>query len=108
MSEIFHFTLIGVCPPCGEQVVQPCVCGREVKDQPCDQPQWSCGNVCGKLLPCQQHPCQIVSSTSVQEIAERLVVLSFIICCYASTTIGTNFQIRKLIHVPLQGFCNLL
>lgn len=61
VKSFIVYTRIGACPPCGEQVVQSCVCGKEVQDQPCEQPRWSCEKVCGKLFPCGQHLCQRVS-----------------------------------------------
>ena len=36
------------------------MCGKKIKNRPCDNPQWNCDEICDRLLPCQQHKCQIV------------------------------------------------
>ncbi|KAH8772261.1 hypothetical protein F5882DRAFT_175303 [Hyaloscypha sp. PMI_1271] len=53
----------GPCPPCGH--VGPsmsCFCGKEATARRCldtnYESGWSCGQVCGDLLPCGEHECQ--------------------------------------------------
>ncbi|KAK6509089.1 FKBP12-associated protein [Arthrobotrys musiformis] len=53
----------GPCPPCsamGPQ--QPCFCGKEVSVKRCLDTDyengWSCGQVCGDLMPCGEHFCE--------------------------------------------------
>ncbi|KAF4672416.1 Transcription initiation factor TFIID subunit 9 [Perkinsus chesapeaki] len=51
----------GPCPPCEEVVGEvACHCGKEVrKDVKCHEnlEGWSCGEVCGRLMPCGVHHC---------------------------------------------------
>ena len=50
----------GECKDCSERVLQPCMCGKQVGEVPCYQPEWSCGEVCNKLFSCLHHFCQRV------------------------------------------------
>ncbi|KAF3940159.1 hypothetical protein ABW19_dt0201968 [Dactylella cylindrospora] len=52
----------GPCPPCsamGPQV--PCFCGKEVTQKRCVDTDyeggWSCGQICGDMMPCGEHFC---------------------------------------------------
>ncbi|XP_035220753.1 NF-X1-type zinc finger protein NFXL1-like isoform X2 [Stegodyphus dumicola] len=50
----------GACPPCKKQSKQKCQCGKETKLMPCNDPDWKCEKVCGKLLKCGNHYCETV------------------------------------------------
>jgi transcriptional repressor NF-X1 len=49
----------GPCPPCVTLVQKMCLGGHKVMPfkTPCHQPAVSCGEVCGKPLPCGVHNC---------------------------------------------------
>ncbi|KAK8244007.1 hypothetical protein HDK90DRAFT_142637 [Phyllosticta capitalensis] len=58
--EICH---AGPCPPCGQMgPTQSCFCGKETKTQKCLNTDYengfSCGQVCGELMPCDEHFCE--------------------------------------------------
>ena len=57
--------LADMCRQCAKQVPQPCSCGKETRNQPCGQPQWSCRTPCNKQLPCQRHKCQKVDFINI-------------------------------------------
>ena len=53
----------GPCPPCGHMGTSlPCFCGKEASSRRCVDTNyesgWSCGQVCGDLLPCGEHTCE--------------------------------------------------
>ncbi|KAK6538179.1 FKBP12-associated protein [Orbilia ellipsospora] len=53
----------GPCPPCSSMgPSQPCFCGKEVSQKRCVDTDyengWSCGHVCGDLMPCGEHTCE--------------------------------------------------
>ncbi|KAF3282762.1 FKBP12-associated protein [Orbilia oligospora] len=53
----------GPCPPCGAMgPQQPCFCGKEVSVKRCLDTNyengWSCGQVCGDVMPCGEHLCE--------------------------------------------------
>ncbi|CAN9509419.1 unnamed protein product [Ophioblennius macclurei] len=48
------------CSVCPRVSVQRCVCGREKTDRPCASPRWNCQQVCGSLLSCGNHTCEVV------------------------------------------------
>ena len=53
----------GPCPPCTHMgPVQSCFCGKKSISRRCIDTNydtgWSCGQVCGDLMPCGQHTCQ--------------------------------------------------
>ena len=50
------------CPPCTFTVDVECNCGRSTKTVPCADKDkvYSCGTVCGKLLSCGNHNCDLV------------------------------------------------
>lgn len=53
----------GPCPPCAHiGPKQSCYCGRETSQKKCSETQyedgWSCGNVCGDMMPCGEHTCE--------------------------------------------------
>ncbi|KIV94347.1 hypothetical protein PV10_02121 [Exophiala mesophila] len=53
----------GPCPPCSAMgPKQSCFCGKEETTLRCLETNydsgWSCGAVCGDLMPCGQHTCQ--------------------------------------------------
>ncbi|KAL5011317.1 hypothetical protein ScPMuIL_009868 [Solemya velum] len=49
----------GPCPPCPKTVRSTCHCEKQKPQiQRCSSQTWSCGQVCGKLLSCQQHCCE--------------------------------------------------
>lgn len=52
----------GPCPPCTAMgPTQDCFCGRNSSTKRCQdtdyQNGWSCGEICGDLLPCGEHMC---------------------------------------------------
>lgn len=52
----------GPCPPCTAMgPKQPCFCGKEEITRRCLETNyesgWSCGSICGDLMPCGQHTC---------------------------------------------------
>ena len=52
----------GPCPPCRHMgPAISCFCGKEATARPCLDTNydsgWSCGQVCGDILPCGQHTC---------------------------------------------------
>jgi len=53
----------GPCPPCTHMgPVQLCFCGKRSTSRRCIDTNydngWSCGEVCGDLMPCGEHTCQ--------------------------------------------------
>jgi len=53
----------GPCPPCPQMgPTQSCFCGRqEIKKRCVDTDYdhgWSCGEICGELMPCGEHTCE--------------------------------------------------
>nr|CAB3264314.1 ZF(NFX1) NF-X1-type zinc finger protein [Phallusia mammillata] len=51
----------GPCPPCPQTVKLSCHCGKQAaKTRRCGSGNWSCGEVCNKLLACRKHRCQMV------------------------------------------------
>ena len=53
----------GPCPPCPRKgPVQSCYCGKTSATRKCVDTNhdsgWSCGQVCGDLMPCGEHTCQ--------------------------------------------------
>ena len=53
----------GPCPPCTHMgPVQSCFCGKKRTSQRCVDTNyttgWSCGEICGDLMPCGEHTCQ--------------------------------------------------
>ncbi|XP_061664991.1 NF-X1-type zinc finger protein NFXL1 [Syngnathoides biaculeatus] len=48
------------CSPCPGVSVQKCVCGRKKAERPCDRPEWKCEKVCGAVLSCRNHTCELV------------------------------------------------
>ncbi len=57
------FCHAGPCPPCSHMgPVQSCFCGKKSVSKRCVDTNydtgWSCGEVCGDLMPCGEHTCQ--------------------------------------------------
>eukprot|EP00930_Biecheleria_cincta_P067894 TRINITY_DN5484_c0_g1_i1.p1 TRINITY_DN5484_c0_g1~~TRINITY_DN5484_c0_g1_i1.p1 ORF type:complete len:1090 (+),score=115.43 TRINITY_DN5484_c0_g1_i1:1400-4669(+) len=50
----------GPCPPCAMTSSQQCYCGAMQEDRLCGHEDWTCGNVCGRLLECGEHYCERV------------------------------------------------
>ena len=53
----------GPCPPCTHMgPIQSCFCGKNRSSRRCADTNydtgWSCGQVCGDLMPCGEHTCQ--------------------------------------------------
>ena len=53
----------GPCPPCNHMgPTQSCFCGKQSASRRCAETNyesgWSCGEVCGDLMPCGEHMCQ--------------------------------------------------
>eukprot|EP01112_Ceratiomyxa_fruticulosa_P018914 TRINITY_DN6118_c0_g2_i2.p1 TRINITY_DN6118_c0_g2~~TRINITY_DN6118_c0_g2_i2.p1 ORF type:complete len:854 (+),score=113.33 TRINITY_DN6118_c0_g2_i2:117-2678(+) len=48
------------CPPCQKTSVQKCRCQRKEEVRKCSELNWSCGEVCGKVLDCGKHHCELV------------------------------------------------
>lgn len=53
----------GPCPPCGHMGPEmACFCGKEASARRCLDTNydsgWTCGQVCGDILPCGEHECQ--------------------------------------------------
>jgi len=53
----------GPCPPCTAMgPVLPCFCGKEVSQKRCLDTDyeggWTCGQVCGDIMPCGEHMCE--------------------------------------------------
>jgi transcriptional repressor NF-X1 len=53
----------GPCPPCGHMGPSlACFCGKEASSRRCVDTNydggWSCGQICGDVLPCGEHTCQ--------------------------------------------------
>ncbi|XP_033111104.1 transcriptional repressor NF-X1-like isoform X2 [Anneissia japonica] len=47
------------CPPCTELCSKSCMGGHEIRNSiPCYLREFTCGNPCGKELPCGQHRCR--------------------------------------------------
>ncbi|KAF2702932.1 hypothetical protein K504DRAFT_463948 [Pleomassaria siparia CBS 279.74] len=52
----------GPCPPCSQMgPTQFCFCGKRSNTRRCTDTNyengWSCGNVCGEVMPCGEHTC---------------------------------------------------
>ena len=57
------FCHAGPCPPCSHMgPVQSCFCGKQSTSRRCVSTNydlgWSCGEICGDLMPCGEHECQ--------------------------------------------------
>lgn len=53
----------GPCPPCSAMgPKQSCFCGKQETTRRCVETNyeagWSCGSICGDIMPCGQHTCQ--------------------------------------------------
>ena len=53
----------GPCPPCSHMgPVQSCFCGKKSTSRRCVDTNydtgWSCGEICGDLMPCGEHTCK--------------------------------------------------
>lgn len=53
----------GPCPPCAHLgPIQSCFCGKNSTSKRCVDTNydtgWSCGEICGDLMPCGEHTCQ--------------------------------------------------
>lgn len=60
---LFH-SLAGPCPPCPQTVTVTCYCAKSpAQVRRCSSQAFSCGKRCSKLLPCQQHKCEVVCHT---------------------------------------------
>uniref|UniRef100_A0A8C2ZV98 Nuclear transcription factor, X-box binding-like 1 n=1 Tax=Cyclopterus lumpus TaxID=8103 RepID=A0A8C2ZV98_CYCLU len=53
------------CRPCPRVSIQRCVCGREQAERSCSSPQWNCQQVCGSLLSCGNHTCEVLCHDGV-------------------------------------------
>ncbi|KAL4428037.1 hypothetical protein ABPG75_002126 [Micractinium tetrahymenae] len=49
----------GPCPPCPRVVSASCFCGAVVTDKRCGRHEFSCGGICGAVLPCG-HACPAI------------------------------------------------
>lgn len=59
-DELCH---AGPCPPCTSMgPVQSCFCGKQSSSRRCAETEyeagWSCGEICGDIMPCGEHICQ--------------------------------------------------
>lgn len=59
-DELCH---AGPCPPCtAVGPVQSCFCGKQSSTRRCLETDyeagWSCGEICGDIMPCGEHTCQ--------------------------------------------------
>ncbi|XP_065193912.1 NF-X1-type zinc finger protein NFXL1-like [Sycon ciliatum] len=53
-EEVCHSGECGDCPRAGQR---SCPCGKSSSDLPCSEDIPTCGDTCGKLLPCRTHSC---------------------------------------------------
>lgn len=53
----------GKCPPCSLEMEQNCLCGKQSQLRSCNDPNWSCGQACGKTLACGNHTCSRICHT---------------------------------------------
>lgn len=64
----------GQCPPCSATVRRPCPCGKLTRQVRCSQEQeFSCGEVCDRLLNCEIHSCQAQCHANACEPCARIV-----------------------------------
>ena len=74
-QELCH---AGPCPPCPNMgPTQVCFCGRETVTRKCIDTDydngWSCGAVCGELMPCGEHYCPRPCHEGLCGACERLI-----------------------------------
>ena len=43
---------VGKCPPCSLEMEQNCLCGKQSQLRSCNDPNWSCGQVCVYVCVC--------------------------------------------------------
>ena len=48
----------GVCAECTQKIIQKCFCGKQETASQCGK-DFSCGEICRKILACGQHQCQV-------------------------------------------------
>lgn len=75
-QEICH---AGPCPPCPNMgLSQMCFCGRKTVTRKCMDTDydhgWSCGAVCGELMPCGKHQCTRTCHEGLCGACEELVL----------------------------------
>ena len=49
----------GECQPCKKKKMAKCFCGKGSEVVDCSLPAYSCGEVCGKVLDCSYHKCEM-------------------------------------------------
>lgn len=52
----------GACPPCAQMLRASCYCEKQTVMKRCGLHQFSCGDVCGRMLPCG-HRCPLICHT---------------------------------------------
>ncbi|XP_014247363.1 NF-X1-type zinc finger protein NFXL1-like [Cimex lectularius] len=50
----------GACPPCNKTSLMKCQCGDKTERIACAELTWNCEKVCGKLLDCGEHTCEVI------------------------------------------------
>ena len=48
----------GECPPCDRTSVQTCLCGKSKATRNCNDLNFQCDKICGRMFDCQIHRCQ--------------------------------------------------
>ncbi|XP_059151561.1 NF-X1-type zinc finger protein NFXL1-like [Physella acuta] len=49
----------GECLTCTQTSIQSCCCGKKKMERPCDSVSWKCDQICGKVLNCGNHLCEV-------------------------------------------------
>lgn len=68
----------GRCAPCPLSSRKPCYCGKLIKEVKCLVGTSSCGQVCGKPLPCGTHFCEMACHEGSCGSCEEVLVIN----CY--------------------------
>lgn len=102
----------GPCPSCPQMgPTQSCFCGRQEVSKRCVDTNyehgWSCGEICGEMMPCGEHTCERPCHEGLCGACEVLIdarcycgqVQREIICCER----GNDKQSRALRDEPKSG-----
>ncbi|XP_070554401.1 NF-X1-type zinc finger protein NFXL1-like [Ptychodera flava] len=66
----------GECGVCPRSLNRTCPCGKTSSDLPCTEDIPTCGDTCGKLLPCELHYCTQRCHTGPCETCRQMTVKS--------------------------------
>ncbi|VDD86277.1 unnamed protein product [Enterobius vermicularis] len=96
----------GPCCPCPATVTCSCDCGTEIRTLRCGTPkQFKCDKVCGKLLNCRSHKCEIVCHAGpCMDCKEKVRQICF--CGLASREVPCSAEDSSSVHYSCGAPCD--